>query len=532
MTEKYDVVILGSGLGGLVSAIILAKEGYKVCVLEKNQQYGGNLQTFVRDKSIFDTGVHYIGGLSAGQNLYSYFKYLDILKDLRLKKMDEDGFDLITFDGDPKEYKHAQGYENFIKTLLKDFPEEEKAIRDYCQKMKETCDFFPPYRLKRGKQYYDNTALLEARAKDYIDSLTENEKLRAVLVGSNLLYAGDGDRTPFYMHALSVNSYIESSYRCVNGGSQITKALLARFRENGGRAFKRHEVTKFVMENGIVTAVETGNGKTVRGEIFISNIDPKVTLNLVGPDYFRKSYSRRIKGIESTIAAFTLYIVLKPKSFKYLNYNYYHFKDYRSVWDTQHYTQESWPDSYMISMGIKKEEEEYGDTMTVMTYMRFEEMEPWIDSFNTAANKNKRDQSYEDFKAQKSELIIKEIEKKFPEIRSCIKAYYASTPLSYRDYIGSNNGSMYGYVKDAENPLKSFVSPRTKIKNLFFTGQSLNMHGILGVTISGVVTCSEILGGEYLLKKILEANNKPTDLLEEENEKFNDTVEKNINRYQ
>ncbi len=62
---------------------------------------------------------------------------------------------------------------------------------------------------------------------------------------------------------------------------------------------------------------------------------------------------------------------------------------------------------------------------------------------------------------------------------------------------------MYGYVKDVSNPLFSFISPRTKIENLFFTGQSLNMHGILGVTISGVVTCSEILGGKYLIDKII-----------------------------
>ena len=69
--------------------------------------------------------------------------------------------------------------------------------------------------------------------------------MRAVLGGSNLLYAGEADRTPFYVHALSVNSYIESAYRCVNGGSQITKALLKRLRDVGGEAYKRHEVVDF-----------------------------------------------------------------------------------------------------------------------------------------------------------------------------------------------------------------------------------------------------------------------------------------------
>lgn len=508
MKEKYDVVIVGSGLGGLVSAIILAKEGYSVCVLEKNNQYGGNLQTFVRNKTIFDTGVHYIGGLSEGQNLYKYFKYLDILDDITLKKLDEDGFDIITFDNDETEYRHAQGYENFIKNLLEEFPEEESAIREYCEKLKETCKNFPLYELRLGKPYYDQTSLFELKAKDYIDSITENPKLRAVLGGSNLLYAGDADRSPFYVHALSVNSYIESAYRCINGGSQLTKALLNRLRENGGKAYKRHEVVKFDVEDGKITSVHTENGKVIHGDIFISNVDPKVTLDLVGPENFRKSYASRIQAIESTVAAFSLYLVLKPNCFKYINHNYYHFKDPNSIWKALDYTQESWPEGYMVSMGIKKDMEEWGDNLTIMTYMRFEEVEPWANTFNTAAKKNDRGQTYEEFKAEKTEILLKELDKKFPNLRDCIEAVYSSTPLSYRDYIGCNEGSMYGYVKDADNPLKSFISPRTKIENLFFTGQSLNMHGILGVTISGVVTCSEILGSEYLLNKILEANQK------------------------
>ena len=77
-----------------------------------------------------------------------------------------------------------------------------------------------------------------------------------------------------------------------------------------------------------------------------------------------------------------------------------------------------------------------------------------------------------------------------------------STPLSYRDYIGCHNGNLYGYVKDSNNPLRTFISPKTKIKNLFLTGQNINMHGVLGVTIGAVVTCSEILGRNYLIRKI------------------------------
>jgi phytoene dehydrogenase-like protein len=508
LRDKYDVVIVGSGLGGLVSAIILAKEGRSVCLLEKNNQYGGNLQTFVRNKTIFDTGVHYIGGLSEGQNLYQYFKYLGIMDDIELQKLDENGFDIITFDNDTTEYKHGQGYDNFIRCLVEQFPEEETAILTYCDKLRDTCDKFPLYKVKLGKPYYDDTEVFELYAKEYIDSITSNKKLRAVLGGSNLLYAGEADRTPFYVHALAVNSYIESAYRVVNGGSQITKALLNKLKAAGGEAYKRHEVVDFGYENGLITSVTTDEGKIIKGDLFISNIEPKLTIKMVGKEHFRKSYVSRIESIESTIAAFTLYLVLKPGTFKYLNKNYYHYKDPEGIWDVHNYSQQDWPKAYMISMGIKKNSDGYGDNLAAMTYMNFDEMAPWVNTFNTAANKNDRGQTYEQFKVQKEEQFLVELEKKFPNIRDCIEAVYSSTPLSYRDYIGCNRGSMYGYVKDASNSLKSFISARTKIRNLFFTGQSLNMHGILGVTISGVVTCSVILGSEYLVAKIQEANMK------------------------
>ena len=244
MKEHYDIVIIGSGMGGLVAANIMAREGKSVCVLEKNNQYGGNLQTFVRERTIFDTGVHYLGGLSEGQNLHRYFTFPDILDGLEYKQLNEDGFDIITFDNDPNEYAHAQGYANFENSLIAQFPEEEKAIKAYTAKLRETCAKFPLYNVKIGKPYYEDSDMFEFPAQPYIDSLTENETLRAVLAGSNLLYAGDAEKSPFYVHALSVNSYIESAYRCADGGSQITKLLIRRLKESGGEVYKYHEVEK------------------------------------------------------------------------------------------------------------------------------------------------------------------------------------------------------------------------------------------------------------------------------------------------
>ena len=125
--SKYDVIIIGSGMSGLVCGITLAKHNYSVLILEKNQQVGGALQVFSRDKCIFDTGVHYLGGLDEGENLQKIFNYLGVFDHLEFSPMAVDGFDQIRF-SDGFVGNIAMGYERFRTTLVADFPDEEANI--------------------------------------------------------------------------------------------------------------------------------------------------------------------------------------------------------------------------------------------------------------------------------------------------------------------------------------------------------------------------------------------------------------------
>lgn len=501
MKKKYDIVIIGSGLGGLVSGVILAKEGYSVCVLEKNNQFGGNLQTFVRDKTIFDTGIHYIGGLGEGENLHRYFRYIGIMEGLNLKKMDEDGFDIISFEDDGSEYPHAQGYRNFVEKLAEFFPQERPQLEKYCRMVRETCDSFPLYNLQSDGKYDQD--ILGLNAKQTIDAVTENKRLRAVLAGSNFLYAGIPEKSPFYVHALSVNSYIQSSWRCIHGGSQITKLLIRQLKANGGETYKYREAVKINSEGNRVTSVVMKDGAEVAASMIISNVEVKTTLDMVGKSKFRNAFYERIKKLEGSLSAFSLYIVFKSESFPYINHNYYHFRDSAEVWDVHEYDEQSWPKGYMASMNANSRHDKWAAGMTFITYMKYSDVKAWQDTFNTTVEKNERGELYDEFKQRKVEKFLSEIEKKFPGIRDCIKSVHTSSPLSYRDYIGGYEGNMYGYVKDSKNPMKTFISAKTKLENLYLTGQSVSVHGVLGVTIGAVVTCSEILGKNYLVDKIV-----------------------------
>ncbi len=502
--ENFDVVIIGSGMGGLTCADILGKEGFKVCVVEKNKQIGGSLQTYVRDKVIFDSGVHYLGGLAKGQNLYQIFKYLGIMDKLKLQQQDVDAFDKILIEGDDNEYCFAQGYENFINKLLEHFPGEEKALRAYCDKIKEVCSKFPLYNLRSADDFNEKSGVLEIDTKAFIDSITNNPKLQGILAANNALYAGQADKTPLYVHALILNSYIESSWKCVDGGSQIAKLLAKNIRENGGTITRNCEVKKIVEENGMAGHIELANGGKMYARYFISNMHPVKTLEMTDTPLIKNAYRNRLKGLENSVSAFTLNIVFKKNSFRYFKHNYYCGRE-GYVWATADHTEENWPLGYAIFCGASSRSQEYAEGLSILAYMRYQEVEAWKGTFNTVSKENDRGETYNEFKKRKAEILLDAVERKFPGLRKCIKAYYVATPLSYRDYIGNDDGSLYGIVKDYKHTLKTFISPRTKLPNLYLTGQNLNLHGILGASMSGIVTCCALLGNNSVINKIRNA---------------------------
>jgi all-trans-retinol 13,14-reductase len=501
--QHFDAIIIGSGLGGLASGTILAKEGMKVCVLEKNKQIGGNLQTFVRDDVVFDSGVHYVGGLDKDQNLYQLFKYLGIMDKLKLKKLDEDAFDVIMFEGDPVEYKYAQGYENFIRVLGEQFPGEEANIRKYCEVIRDICLKFPLYNLRKGENV-EKIGALEIDTKTFIESVTSNVKLQNVLAGTSLLYAGEANKTPLYVHALVLNSYIESSWRFLDGGSQIARLLSRQIVASGGKIVNYTNIVRLVEEDGKIAYAEADNGRKFFGNIFISNVHPVKTLEMTDSEQIKKPFRNRIKNLANSISVFYINVVMKENCFKYANRNYYFFNT-ENAWDTLTYEESTWPAGYAMYFAASSSQSEFAEGVTLMTYMRFEEVAKWQHTFNTVASEEYRGDDYEAFKKQKAEIFLDQVEKRFPGFRNCIKSYYTATPLSVRDYIGTDDGSLYGIVKDYREPLRTFISPRTKIPNLFLTGQNLNMHGVLGVSVSAVLTCSQIIGIDEILNKIHDA---------------------------
>lgn len=503
MNSGQKIVVIGSGIGGLVSGLILAKHGYRVQVLEKNHQIGGSLQVFSRDKKIFDTGVHYVGGLDKGENLYKIFKYLEIFDDLEMKRLDANAFDIVRL-ANGVTVNHGMGYANFKQGLKNSFPENHEDIDRIADQIKQYCTYFPLYNIELESEinYVEHTEVLEVGAWEHLATLTTNEDLIKVILGSGPLYAGVKGVTPFYVVALILNSFIKGSYRFVNGGSQIAKLLMKKIAENGGEVLRRKEVVAAnYHDSGTIKSLVCADGSEFECDFVISNLHPKQTVQLFGRDRFKTAYANRVNSLQNTIASFMIYLSLHENTVPYFNSNYYdYYTD--NIWSEEFHFSESWPQMTFTSAQVSKHTKEYAESISVMCYLDFNEFKLWEDSVRTIVKEGSREEAYEAFKKICEERILNRLEERFPGIRSKVKNTYSSSPITYRDYVSTPDGSMYGIQKDFKQTHKTQINTKTHIPNLFLTGQNIVFHGILGATIGALVTSFNFVDNKQVVEKI------------------------------
>jgi all-trans-retinol 13,14-reductase len=319
-----------------------------------------------------------------------------------------------------------------------------------------------------------------------------------------MLYAGLEGKTPFYVHALVVNSYIESSYRCIDGSSQIARILSDSIKEMGGEIFNYSEAKKFHFNGDQIQSVELTNGECIEGKLFVSAIDLSKTVDMVDGPQLRHAYKSRIKSLENSISSFIVNAVTTENSIPHMNHNIYHYT-VDNVWSSPNYNIHTWPETIGVFGTTSSRSPDFTENFTVMAYMHYDECKRWEHTFQTVPGHTEgRGEDYEEFKLEKAEKVFGVLFDRKPEWKGKIKSFTCATPLTYRDYTGTRDGTLYGVIKDYNEPLKSFITPRTKVKNLFLTGQNINLHGVMGVTVNSFVTAGEIVGHPYLINKVIQ----------------------------
>ena len=461
---NYNVLIVGSGLGGLECGTLLAKQGLKVLVLEASNQPGGCMQSFRRGGLHYDTGLHYVGGLAAGQAMHKAFAELGLM-DLPWQRMDED-FDHIIIGG--RHFAFHQGYEAFAEGLAKDFPHQREALHSYVRRLQNIT--------------FDD---MDVCAYEYLQQTFSDELLLNVVSAAAMKTELRRESLPLFNFAHTSSSFIESSWRLKGDGNLLVDKLAGTIKEAGGEVRTNSRVVRMVEQDGRITTAVCADGNTYEAEYFISDIHPAaLCLLLEGCPSVRKTFRRRMTTAENTSGMFTAQLSIKPGALKYFAHNVFVY-DKPNVWTM---TEDNEPvKGVMLSARIPEDDSDTLRQIDLLTPMPWQECKAW-----TETKVGRRGDDYKMFCQHKTAQCIELAEQYIPGLHEMVEQCYTSTPLTYRDYLGSPEGSAFGMRKDCRASMLSFHSVGSPLPNLLLTGQSIILPGIEGVTMTAFETCSKI----------------------------------------
>lgn len=480
MTMRDKVVIIGAGLGGLECGYILARHGFDVTVLEQSQYIGGCIQSFMRGSTIFDTGLHYVGGLAEGEPLNRIFRYFGLM-DLPWKQLDRDCFDQVSIG--EKSYCFPSGFMEFEKYVSDCFPGEKDGVHRYAELLRSVSEhIFDIFSPDRDSSESFHTPLLQTSAYGFLNSTFSDPELRKMLCGTSIRMELDAESLPLYEFAQINSSFIGSAWRLSGGGSRIAESLAAGIESMGGRVRTSARVTALSNHDGRIASVQVNGEEIIQSDWVVSDIHPAATLSLLSGG-IRKLYRDRIVSLPNSFGIFTANIALKPGALRYVNRNIYIHKADSDPW----HPVPGRTDSVMVHWYMDSD----GDcsSMDLMTPMWWHEVERW-----SGFPPGRRGEDYVEFKRRKTGECLDLAELQVPGLKDAVERIYTSTPLSYSSYLLDPEGTAYGIKKDWRRPVSSVISPRTPVSNLLLTGQNLNLHGLLGVSVTSFLTCSCLLG--------------------------------------
>ena len=253
-----------------------------------------------------------------------------------------------------------------------------------------------------------------------------------------------------------------------------------------GQVIANEEVVRIDVENHQVSGVYTQKGHRYQAESYISDVHPDVLLRIIDPQVFTTAFKTRIQSVPETMSSFKVFVKFKENAFPYQN----HARFCLSYTD-------DWPQSLMFVTPPIAQQDEFAETMVIISPMEFNKVKPWEHT-----RTGHRGEEYEQWKQKTMDKVLDGMKRLYPNFRNHIEFAFASSPLTIRDYYGNKEGSNYGFQKDSNNLMLSQMSVSTKVKNLFLTGQNVNIHGLCGVSLTAIETAEALVGRNVIVRKI------------------------------
>jgi len=473
--KKYDSIVVGAGVSGLTAALILAKNGRSVALVEQQDYIGPLLHRFKRSGVWCDPGFHYSGGLTQDGTLSVLFRYLGIDKDIETIPMPAEGFDIIVQDG--REYKIPYGFEALQTYLSTQFPDSAEAIIKYIEKLTEifTTTGFLNFDLEFDA-YADDLYSNQSLAEFLIEIGAEPKLIRLLGNHGLVLYGSTAEEVPLFVHASAMGSFYQSAHTIRGGADNILKGFRQALAQENVELFLGDGVEKFkIDEKRHIQGVHLGSGETLLSDNVISSLHPWALADKLPRDKVRPAFISRLKSLENTFSPFMAFYKLEKFPEKIKESNYYIFQKEKPYLD-------------MAFMAANQRAEYKGSKALAI-------LKPVPESYF----KNNTNGEYAAQKMKIQQEITTQVLQIFPELKESLTYLDGATAKTIYRYTRSPDGSIYG-IKPTVRQMN--LSPQTSVRGLYMSGQSVQ-SGVMGAMISAFMAAGNIVGMEELRKQVV-----------------------------
>ncbi|MCC5953338.1 MAG: NAD(P)/FAD-dependent oxidoreductase [Acidimicrobiia bacterium] len=526
MDEQVDVVVVGSGPGGLTAAACLAASGRAVLVLEAHDLAGGNAQVFRRhprtpDGDVleleFDVGVHYLGDCGPGGLFPSIFASLGVGERMEFRPLDPDGFDTLHFPD--FDFVVPAGWDRYRDRLVDAFPDERAGIERVIGVLeavaKESRDRLLPGAETPTFDRWAFRPLAELFAAGEL-----SQRAQAVLDHWSGLYAGPPQRTAVAMHAAIIDHYMRGAYYPAGGGQMIPARLIQVIEAHGGEVRTLSPVAQILVENRRATGVLLEDGTIIGADVVISNADhARTVLGLVGEQHWDPATVAWTREATMTLGLVCVYLVVDIDLTSGPNTNHFVFPTYATddlygPLDAGDVTTDEL--FAYIAVASHKDPDNPHLCPPGMTNLQVMTLAPrgldwWgVDTSPTDGGRYRRSPTYRERKAQLTDAMVAAAERVFADqlggdrLADHVVHVETATPLSHERYTRSTGGTSYGYEHSPEQSGANRPQHRTEIEGLWLVGaNTASGHGIAGAMVGGVSCAGGLLDRPLLVEMMM-----------------------------
>lgn len=505
--QEFDTIVIGSGAGGLTTAICLARAGQKVLVLEQHYVPGGWCHSFYLNGYRFSPGVHYIGMLDKGESTSNLYESLGIANDLVFFRMNPSAYEHCWI-GD-EHIDMPAGIEQLCETLTKRFPEEKKGLKKYLnvvQQVSRQLQLIP-----KMNGFWDNISIPFRTPQLGKYGLFSLKKVIGWHIKDPLLQkvlniqCGDHGLPPaqasFPLHCAVMDHYFNGGFYPAGGGASIVKAMTTAIKKHGGEVRTGKSVKRIVLEAGKkwkATGVELKSGEFIKAKRVVSNADPEKTYTeMIGHQYLSKSFQKKLLNTKYSVTSVSLFLTVDIDVAKagldsgniWMLQN----KDMDQLFDDINaaniLTEDEFPGLFISCTTLKDPLSFNGrhHTIEAITYLSYDAFKEFsqLDDYHSEA--------YLKYKERVSGKLLNSLERVVPGIRNHIVQMELGTPMTNEYYINSTRGSVYGTEKNFWQTGPFSYRSKSEIENLYLCGASVMAHGVAGASYSGVQAAATIL---------------------------------------